>query len=378
MIVRRVAALLFVPLMLAFGSGVYFYLGTLKSKAATEKAKLPTQVAKPKFVLPGTMFVVQAGRIFKLSNGLFTEIGPAGDWSQPTLTPDHSAMVVVNRGGVSSDLWLLDTNGVVIKRLTKNETRFIGNDHWAFYPHITPDGGSVVFSYDSDTGPGVDFSIWTMPINGSQSQARRRTDPYWYTGGDVSPIPLPGNALLYVKHTIDTETGSHSQIWYQSRPFAVGKALTDANNNCGQPSLSPDGTQLLMICSPNKQTTTLEVAPFSGGNLGPARVLLDRSLYAQPTWSPDGKAIVYYAPGDAAGHFELWWLAVPPPPTPPPAAVATATASAKATGSPSSKASPKATATPRPTPTPTPTPAPTPIEVTQGVDLSATSPPAWY
>ncbi len=32
MILRRLAAFLFFPMMFAFGSGVYLYLGTMKSK----------------------------------------------------------------------------------------------------------------------------------------------------------------------------------------------------------------------------------------------------------------------------------------------------------------------------------------------------------
>lgn len=364
MIIRRIAAILFVPLMLAFGSGVYLYLGTLKSKVLKEKAQLPT-VTKPKFELPGTMFVVQDGRLFRFSAGSFTEIGPAGDWSQPALTPDHTKFVAVLRAGLSSDLYLLDTDGNVIRRLTRDDSRIIEANHWAFYPHVTPDGAAVTYSFDSPKlvsgAPGVDFSIWTMPLNGSQSQARRRTDPYWYTGGDVSPVPLAETSLVYVKHTIDPATGSHSQIWFQSRPGAVGRPLTNEADNCSQPSISPDATQLLMICSQSKLSTRVELAPFNGQSLGPARVLLDNGLYAQPTWSPDGKGLVYYAPGDPAGHFELWWLSIPPPPAPSPSASPAAGVSV----------------TPLAFPTPLPTP-PVPVQVTQGVDLTATSPPAWY
>ena len=78
MIVRRIAAILFLPMMFAFGAGVYLYLGTMKSKVVKERAQLPT-VTKPRFVLPGTMYVAQEGRLFKLSAGSFSEIGPPGD-----------------------------------------------------------------------------------------------------------------------------------------------------------------------------------------------------------------------------------------------------------------------------------------------------------
>jgi hypothetical protein len=369
-ILRRIATILFVPVMLAFGSGVYLYLGTLKSKVVQERPKVPT-VTKPKFLLPGTMFVVQEGRIFKLNAGNFTEIGPAGDWSQPTLTPDHTKLVAVLRAGYASDLYMMDLDGHVLKRMTKNDSKYVDSNHWAFYPHVTPDGANVVFSYDSPKLNGVDLSVWSMPLNGAQYQARRWTDPYWYTGGDISPIPLTTGGLLFVRHSIDNSTAAHSQIYYQSRALALAKPLTAAADDCSEPSLSPDGTQLAMICSHGKQFASLQVAPFNGTALGPSRVLLEGGLYASPVWSPDGKALAYFAPSGLTGHFQLWYLELPvvPTPTATPSATPTATASASAHGSPSHAA----TATPQPTPTP-----PAPIQMTQGVDLTATSPPAWY
>lgn len=366
MILRRLAAVLFIPLMVAFGSGVYIYLGTLKSKVVKTPAQLPT-VTKPRLVLPGTMFVVQDGRLFRLKDGSFNEIGSAGDWSQPTLTPDHTRLVAVLRNGYSSDLYLLDLDGNVLKRLTRNDSRIVDYNHWAFYPRVSPDGASIFYSTDTpkhvQSAPGDDLSIWSMPINGSQYQGRRRTDPYWYTGGDVSPIPLAGSGLLYVQHSIDPSTAVHSQIRFQSRPGDwVGKPLTDLADDCSQPALSPDGTELAMICTGGKQTARLEVAPFNGTSLGPARILLEGGLYASPAWSPDGQALAYFAPSGSAGHFELWWLAAPVLATASP----TPAHSPSAGGAASSIVVPSLPATP------------VPVQVTQGVDLTATSPPAWY
>src|SRR5436305_7116187 len=175
-------------------------------------------------------------------------------------------------------------------------------------------------------------------------------------------MSLPGGGIPFVRHSIEASTAVTSQIYYQSRPFAIPKALTSEADDCSQPALSPDGTQLAMICTGGKQTAKLEVAPFTGNALGPAKVLLDGRLYAAPAWSPDGKALAYFAPAGAAGHFQLWYLALPDLA---PSASASATPSAGATSS--------VQASPSPAPT-----APVPIQVTQGVDLSATSPPAWF
>src|SRR2546426_5232425 len=311
MIARRIAAILFLPMMLAFGSGVYLYLGTMKSKVVKERAQLPS-VTKPRFVVPGPMFVVQEGRLFKLKAGSFTEIGPPGDWSQPTLTPDHTKLIAVLRSGFSSDLYLLDLNGHIIKRLTKNDARIIDANHWAFYPRVSPDGATLTYSFDSPKyGYQVDLAVWSMPLTGTQAQARRRTTPNDHTGGDVGPILLAGGGLLFVRHTIEASTAVTSQIFYQSRPFAIPKPLTSEADDCSQPALSPDGTQLAMICTGGKQTAKVEVAPFNGSALGPAKVLLNGGLFAAPAWSPDGKALAYFAPAGAAGHFQLWYFVLP-------------------------------------------------------------------
>lgn len=345
--------------MALVGASVYTYLGSIKSKAAQAGAHLPT-VVKPKFVLPGIMFVVQEGRIFRLSGGTFSEVA-SGNWMQPSLTPDHTRLVAVSKGPQSSDLYLLDLQGHVLKRLTHDDARIIDANHWAYYPRVSPDGATVSYSYDSPKfGYRVDFAIWSMPLSGTQSQARRRTTPNGYTGGDIGALPVASTGLIYVRHSIDL-SGVHSQLWLQTRPGFFGIPLTDAADDCSQPALSPDGTQMAMICTHGSQTARLEIAPFNGTALGPHRVLVANGLNAVPTWSPDGRGLVYLAPAGIAGHFELWWLPVEAVlGSPSPSAV-----------TPSAATSPSASATAQVV-------AVKPVQVTQGVDLSATSAPAWY
>lgn len=355
---RRFTLLLLIPMMLTVSLGTYLYLGSLKSGALKQRAQAPT-VVKPKFTLPGTMYVVQGGALFKFENGVFTQLA-TGNWAQPALTPDHTRLVAVQRAAQSSDLYLLDLKGHIVKRLTQNSARIIDANHWAFYPRVSPDSSSIVYSYDSPKyGFQVDFSIWTIPINGTQAQARRRTTPNDHTGGDIDPIPLGATGLIFVRHSNDA-TGVRSQIWYQPWPGALGYALTSPLDDCGQPALSPDQTQLAMICSAGKQSTRLQVAPFNGTALGPPRVLIDGGLSAQPTWSPDGAGLAYYAPAGAAGHFELWWVPVG-------AVVPVATLRPSASPAASTRAPVVTTAAPV-----------VPLQVTQGLDLTATSAPAWY
>ncbi len=356
---RKLALLVAVALMPAFGFGVYTYLGTFKTKTVRAQAARPVET-KPKFFLPGTMIVIQGGALYKLEGGTFSQLGTGGNWSQVAVTPDHSRLVAVSGNGLSTDLSLLEGGGNLLKQLTHDQSRILDANHWAFYPRLSPDGKTLYYSFDRPKfGYQVDMAVWSMPLNGTQAQARRMTTPNDHTGGDVMPVPLASGALLYVKYSVGT-SGIASQIWLQTRPLAFGKALTDLADDCSQPALSPDGKQLAMICTGGKQSARLVVAPFDGKNLGPGHTLVAGGLNAAPAWSPDGQGLAYLAPADVSGHFQLWWLPLMAPTSP----------TASTSGAPTTASG---------TPTASPTPAPiVPRQVTTDVDLTPTAPLIWY
>ena len=352
--IRKLTVVIAVALMPAFAFGVYTYLGSLKSKTVRAAAVRPVET-KPRFALPGTIIVIQDGGLYKLVGGTFTQLASARNWAQVAVTPDHSSLVAVSGNGTATDLSLLESGGQVIKQLTHDQARILDANHWAFYPRLSLDGKTLYYSFDQPKlGYRVDLAVWSMPLNGTQAQARRMTTPNSHTGGDVMPIPLASGALLYVKYAVGT-SGIASQIWLQTRPLTVGTALTDLADNCSQPALAPDGKQLAMVCTGNKQSARLVVAAFDGKNLGPMRILVASGLNAAPAWSPDGQGLAYLAPAGAGGHFQLWWVPLVPP------VLTTASASS----------SPSATATATVT-------AVVARQVTTDVDLTPTTPLIWY
>jgi dipeptidyl aminopeptidase/acylaminoacyl peptidase len=351
--IRKIALLLTIALMPVFAFGVYNYLGTKKTRTVRAAAVKPIET-KPRFFLPGTMIVIQAGGLYKLEGGKFTQLGRVANWSQVAVTPDHSRLVTVSGNGLSTDLSLLESSGSLVKQLTQNSARVLDANHWAFYPRISPDGKTLYYSYDRPKfGYQVDMAVWSMPLNGTQSQARRMTTPNDHTGGDVMPIPLASGGLMYVKYSLGT-SGIASQIWLQTRPLTFGKALTNLADDCNQPALSRDGKQLAMVCTSGKQSARLVVASFDGKTLGPMRTLVTSGLNAAPAWAPDGSGLAYLAPTGAGGHFQLWWLALPAP------AVATPGASGSALATAIAAAAPK------------------PQAVTSDVDLTPTTALVWY
>jgi hypothetical protein len=253
-----------------------------------------------------------------------------------------------------SDLYELDPNGKVVEQLSHDSGKVtateLGADDWLYYPAVGP-GNTLYFSYDwpkggvGDPGNGyqVDLSIWKTTLGTSISRTNVEhgdgiTQQSWanyYTGGDISPVPLVDGGLLYVDYELASgDTGQLStplagavegtevsQIRLDPKPLnnvagSDGTALTLPQDDCAQPALNPDETEIAMICTlvvngvPSSTESDLVVASFDAatGTLGPLDRIVTGTMAASPTWSPDGTDLLYLAPEAGDGYFELWYV----------------------------------------------------------------------
>jgi Tol biopolymer transport system component len=362
-------------LMAGFGLGVYHVLGTFKTDT-TQPAANPTE-STPVFTLPGVLYLSQHGVIYKLQGQKFTAITDNRGWMQPALLPDGT-ILAVRRDAEYSDLFHLDANGHVIQQLTNDKGKAIDENHWVFYPKASPVGSSVFYAFDQPKfGYRVDMAIWSStldsaaatPSAGNGSLAKQWTSPDQYTGGDIEPIPLANGSLIYVGYGVTPKEHINATILLASAPLRQSKPLTNIEDDCSWPALSPDGRTLAMVCTHGSQVASLEVAAFDGKALGPPRTVVSSDLVSAPVWAPDGSGLAYLAPAATGGHFQLWWLA----------GAASAAVAPASTPSPASRA-----ATPSPVASASPSPAATavgglaaPQQVTRNLDFDATSAPAW-
>lgn len=371
MISRFVLAACLAVVMVVGGTSSYIYLGSKQSKIAAPPQKPTASTPRPQaFTLPGTIYLAQSGALYSLSAGRFHQLTPEAGWTQPSLYPDGSYIVAVKQTHAYSDVYVLNRFGTVVRQVTSNAAPArnldTGANHWSFYPRLSADGSTLWMAYDEPKyGYDVILSIWAMPFGGNFRQARLWTNANDYAGGDVEPTPLRQGGVIYTKYDYGPDLKLIGQLWYTNRAYSYGRALTSPGEDCRQPALSPDGTQVAMICTYEKQVSYLTIASWNGSSLGPRRTLISEQMVSQPTWAPDGSGIAYLAPGVAAGPFQLWWLPkaayVPPPPSPPPSPTP---------GGPHNG--------PLPTPTPPPPPPPVkPIQVTTNAGFDATSPLAW-
>jgi WD40 repeat protein len=380
-VIRRVVlSVVMASLMVVSGAGAYLYLGAHQSKIAVAPQK-PT-AATPRaqaLVLPGTLFLSQGGALYSLSTGRFHQLTPEDGWMQPSFSPSGNLIVAVKRSVFFSDVYYLTRYGTVLRQVTHNNGPRRNSDpsayHWSFYPRLTPNGSTLYMSYDQPKfGYDVIMSIWGMPSNATINQGRVWSNSVDYTGGDTQPVPLASGGVIYTRYSYYNDR-LIGQLWLATRPEANsyygygGTALTSPTEDCAEPSLSPDGHYIAMICTYDKQISYLTIATWSGSKLGARQTIVSGQMVAEPTWAPDGSGIAYFAPGSPDGPFQLWWLprAAYFPLAPPPVAIPTPVPGGPYNGS-----------LPSPTPVVAPPPPPVnPIEVTTNLGFDATSPIAW-
>ena len=362
---RIVLGVALAAVMLVVGPMTYVFLGSRTSKIAVAPQK-PTAVtpAAQAFSMPGTLYMAQEGALYRLSSGRFHQITAQAGWTQPSLEPDGD-LLVVKRSAYYSDAYVMNQFGTVTRRITNNSAprgSDTTNYHWVFYPRMSADGRTLWLAYDKPKySYDVVLSIWAMPANGTISQGRVWTNAADYTGGDVQPIPVKGG-VIYTKYDYasrydpNADTKLVGMLWFTNAAFSKGRQLTAPGEDCRDPSVSPDGTQVAMICTYQKQESFLTIASWNGTKLGPRTTIISNQIVAQPTWAPDGSGIAYFAPGVSGGPFQLWWLpraAYAPSPTP----------MASPSGSPAAS--------------PSPAPVVKPVQVTTSSGFDATSPMAW-
>jgi Tol biopolymer transport system component len=305
-------------LMAVFGFAVYAALGTLKSNKHEVTKPTLTQAL---IDLPGTVYLVQNGDIYSLTGLNFTQLkAPAYDWVQVAPGPAGDILAVAY-SGMYSNVYLLNAQGGLVRLLLSESSSQYFNNHWAYYPKVSPNGATLFYVSDwVDPGSAynVDFQVQAVPFADPGAEAVVWSEPgLYYQGGDVEPIPLANGGVIYAKYDINDTPGTatygaaYSQLVYASSPTSTLDYLTTPTQDCAEPALSPSGTEIAMVCiNNNLQTTTLWVASWNGTSLGTPLQISSGPEPASPTWAPNGKSVIYLNTllSDKSSPFQLWWV----------------------------------------------------------------------
>ncbi len=255
------------------------------------------------FDLLGDLYLlpIAGGEATSLTHGLAWD-------EQPRWSPDGKRIAFTSDRSGGDNLWVMDADGSHPRAVTNETFRLLNSPTW------TPDGqylaGRKHFTSTRSAGAG---EIWLYHASGGkdgvQMTARRTQQKdegepafspdgrYLYWSMDATPGPSfeynkDANGQIYVIQRLDRESGEITTV-----VGGPGGAI--------RPTASPDGKRLAYLKRVRFETV-LHVIDLASGIEHPIVGGLERDnqevwavhgVYPGIAWTPDGRAIVYWAKG---------------------------------------------------------------------------------
>jgi len=189
-----------------------------------------------------------------------------------------------------------------------------------YIPQLTTGPSSLAFSYDGKSLVySMAGSLWGQVIG--SDEAVELTHPRG--AYDYQPdIALDGSRMVFSRYD-----GSAIELWSMDINDGSEHQLTSGKGVNVEPRLSPDGKRIAWVSTQGTGHFNLFIADIGSGGLSNARPLLGerqskltRYYYStfdhalNPSWSPDGKRILYVTNNEVAwGTGDIWSVAVDNP-----------------------------------------------------------------
>jgi TolB protein len=193
-------------------------------------------------------------------------------------------------------------------------------------PGLSPDGKTVVFGAPCPGGIGGDIVLLdlssgaTTYLTRSCELSRRRRDPLDYLGsligsplqpagpynGDPSFSP-DGSKILFVSNRDD-----NLEIYVMNRDGSNQKRLTYTDEDESCPSFSPDGRAVVFSSTRSKPVRydlgSDCVWVMNANGTSPRPLTLALAEADTPSWSPDGREIVFYGQPNYMTQATTWMM----------------------------------------------------------------------
>ncbi len=208
-----------------------------------------------------------------------------GGWS-----PDGTRIVFQTLRDGNREVYVMGADGSGPVNLSRNEAEDL-------LPEWSPDGARILFFSDRGVprGPNGELAghLWVMDADGS-GQRRLTREPLpssyaaaWSPDGRAVLMvrPVAGDADL---HLLDPETGEERVL--------LARAGAD-----GSGRFSPDGTRIAFHATVGEESRIAVVAADGSG----LRFLTESGLHYYPTWSPDGRWLLFTGAPPGATRNDL-------------------------------------------------------------------------
>jgi TolB protein len=199
----------------------------------------------------------------------------------PRFAPNHQTITYMSYDGDRPRVYIYDI-GSGRQRLLVNQP------HMTFAPRFSPDGRYVVFSMSV----GGNTDIYRVPASGG-APTRLTNTPGIDTGGSYSP---DGRQIVF-----ESDRGGSQQLYVMNADGSNQRRISFGGGRYATPVWSPRG-DLIAFTKIGGGFRIGVMAPDGSGE----RVLTDAWQDEGPTWSPNGRVIMFFRTEQGSGRTDLW------------------------------------------------------------------------
>ncbi len=218
----------------------------------------------------------------------------------PQVAPDGRTVIYASNARGNYDLYRLDSGNGETKNLTEDSE---ANDS---EPALSPDGTRVAFRSERDGG-----GLFLMELASGETRKLSNLghNPAWSPDGAEIVVATEG-----IIRPEDRYTAS-SQLWAVRADSGARRLVTPGD--AVQPSWSPNGERIAFWASRGGQRDlfTVRARPRNGVTPEPVAILNDAAVDWNPIWSPDGNWLYFVSDrtgASSSGSMGLWRMRLDP------------------------------------------------------------------
>jgi len=226
--------------------------------------------------------------------------GPGGA-VRPQISPDGKKLAFVRRVRTKSVLYIHDlSTGIqrpVYDQLSKDQ-----QEVWAIfgvYPNYNwmPDNKHVIIWAKGKIRK-INTETGAEEIIPFKAKAKHKITDALFFKQNPAPDKFKAHVIRNARTSPDGKTlvfNAAGYIWSKALPSGKPERLTDGSDLEFEPSFSPDGKSVLYVTWNDEEKGAIWKTSLKGGN--PVRLTTEKGIYRQPSYSAHGSMIVFYKEG---------------------------------------------------------------------------------